>query len=160
MTILASLTCDIPNSNNNWKWVLMTKDEYLLAQCRQYGYDPNLEEDVKQGCADGKIFDCPKLEPAGLYESPKTKSVAQIHIAESKHNKASANYTHFDHINLACVLGITWTQWSPTSALELLQALENYFAHVSKTWASGILPENETNVFKMWIFSGHYETNV
>ena len=53
MANLASLTCDISNSNNNWKWVLMTKDEYLLAQCRQHGYDPNSKEEVVLGKKEG-----------------------------------------------------------------------------------------------------------
>ena len=54
MANLASLTCDIPNSNNNWKWVLMSKDEYLLAQCHQHGYDPNSPAEVKLGEDAGK----------------------------------------------------------------------------------------------------------
>ena len=94
MANLASLPCDIPNFNNNWKWVLMTESEYLLAQCRQHGYDPNLPAKVKLGKDAGNIFVCPKVQSAGLYEPPDTESVAQIYNAETKHNKATAGFGH------------------------------------------------------------------
>ena len=85
----------------------MTEDEYFLAQCRQYGYDPNSKEEVALGKKAGLIFDCPEVKPAGgLYEPPETTNVARVHIAESKHNKASANYTLFANTNPACVLDI------------------------------------------------------
>lgn len=106
MANLASLACDIPNSNNNWNRVLMTEDEYLLAQCRQHGYDPNSPEEVKLGKDAGKIFDNPTVTPASIFEPPVTESVAQIHNAETKHNKASTNYTHYAHNNLVCVLNV------------------------------------------------------
>ena len=32
--------------------------------------------------------------------------MVKVHIEESKHNKAFANFTHFSHTNLACVLDI------------------------------------------------------
>ena len=105
MTNLASLTCDIPNSDNNWKWVLMTEDEYLLAQCRQHGYD-NSKAKVKLGKDAGHIFDCPEVTTAGIFEPPETESVAKIHNVETKRNKASANFTHYAHTNLVCVLDI------------------------------------------------------
>ena len=141
MANLASLTCDIPNSNNNWKWVLMTKDEYLLAQCRQHGYDPNSTADVHLGKDAGHVFDRPKVQPAGLYEPPETDNVARVHIAESKDNKASANKTHFAHTNLACVLpDAIITHLFPdnehttqASALKILQALEKRFATLCAT---------------------------
>ena len=59
MSNLASLPCDIPNSNNNWKWVLMSEEEYPLAQCRQHGIDPTSKAKVKLGKETGKIFKCP-----------------------------------------------------------------------------------------------------
>ena len=65
MANLSRLTCDIPNSNNNWKLVLMTEDEYLLAQCRQHGYDSNSKDKVVLGKKERKIFDRPKVKPAG-----------------------------------------------------------------------------------------------
>ena len=106
MANLASLTWEIPNSNNNWKWVLMTKDEYLLTLCCQHGYGPNSKAEVKLGKDSGNISDRPNVQPASLYKPPETESLAQIHNAETKHNMASTNYTHFAHTNLACVLDI------------------------------------------------------
>jgi hypothetical protein len=149
---LASLTCDIPNSNNNWKWVLMSAEEYLLSQCRQHGIDPNSKVKVKLGKETGKIFARPIVKPAGIYEAPETDNVAKVHIAESKHNRASANFTHYSHTNLACVLDILdavpvalVTHIYPdeddahqASALEMLQALEKRFATLRATDVSKI----------------------
>ena len=126
---------------------LMTEDEYLLAQCRQHGYNPNLIDEVKLGRTAGQIFDRPKIKPAGVYEPPKTESIVQIHNAESKHNKVSANCTPFAHIKLACVLNIIITisdallsrlfpdkeHANHASALEILQALETRFATLCAT---------------------------
>ena len=106
MANLASLTCDIPNSNNNWKWVPMSEEEYLMAQCRHHGIDPTSKARVKLGKEMGKIFKRPRVKPVGLYDAPGTNNVAKVHIVESKHNKASANFTHYSHTNLSCVLDI------------------------------------------------------
>ena len=76
MANLAGLTCDILNSNNNWKWMLIAKEDYLLAQCRQHGIDPNSKAKVKSGKEAGKIFDRPKVRPAGIFEPPETENVA------------------------------------------------------------------------------------
>ena len=78
------------------------------------------------------------------------RSVAKINIAKAKHNKASANYMHFAHINLACVLDII--DATPNAivshlfpddeyanqvfTLEFLQALETRFATL---WATDIV---------------------
>ena len=145
MANLASLTCDIPNSNNNWKWVLMTEDEYLLAQCCQhYGYDPNAKAEVKLGKETGNIFDCSEVQTAGLYKPPETNNVAQIHSTETKHNKPSTNYTHYAHTNLACVLdiieavlGVIISHLFPddehTNQASALEALEKRFATLHAT---------------------------
>ena len=82
----------------------MSEDEYLLAQCRQHGYDPNSPAEVQLGKDTGHIFDRPEVKPAGLYVAPVTNSVTKVHIKESKHNRTSANFTQYSHRNLACVL--------------------------------------------------------
>ena len=100
----------------------------------------------------GKIFERPKVKPVGLYEAPETDNGAKVHIAESKHNRASANFTHYSHTNLACVLDIIdavpdaiVTHISPDDedthqalALEMLQALEKCFALLCATDISKI----------------------
>ena len=77
-----------------------------------------------------------------MFEAPAINSIAKVHIKESKHNKASANLTHYSHTNLACILDIIdavpdalVTHIYPdeedahqASALEMLQALEKHFA--------------------------------
>ena len=84
----------------------------------------------------------PKVQPASLYEPPETDDLVKVHIAESKHSKASANYTHFAHTNLACVLDIIDTvpdtivahlylddkDIAQALALKMLQALDKCFA--------------------------------
>ena len=86
--------------------MLMTEDEYLLAQCCQHGIDPNSKANLKKGKDAEKIFDCPEVTPAGIFEPPETESITKIHNAKTKHNKASANFTHYAHTNLTCVLDI------------------------------------------------------
>ena len=122
MANLASLTCDIPSSNSNWKWVLMTEDEYLLAQCRQHGYDPNSKARVKLGEDAGKIFNRPKVQPAGIFEPPATKSVAQIPNAETKHNKAFSmpdSPSLFASLSLNLVIPNHPHLFTPTTALQM-----------------------------------------
>ena len=84
----------------------MIEDEYRLAQCHQHGIDPNSKTNVEKGKDTGKLFDCPEVTPMGIFVPPETESVVKIHNAETKHNKASANFTHYAHTNLACVLDI------------------------------------------------------
>ena len=121
----------------------MTEDEYLLAQCRQHRYDPDSPPDVVLGRTAEKIFDRPKVVPAGEFDPPDTN----IHITEGKHNKASANYTHAAHTNLTCVLDILAAipdtivyclfsneeHTNQASALELLQALDTRFTTLQAT---------------------------
>ena len=147
MANLTSLTCDIPNSNNNWKWVPMTEDEYLLAQCRQHGYDHNSPAKVKLGEDAGNIFDRSKVTLSDIFEPPVTKSVVQIHNTNTKHNKASANFMHYAHTNLVCVLDIIDAvpdiivahlfpdndHANQTLALEMLQALKKHFTMLCAT---------------------------
>ena len=125
----------------------MTKDEYLLAQCCQHRYDPSSPVEVELGKDAGNISDHPKVQLTGLYEPPETESVAHIRNADTKHNKASANYTHFAHTNLACVLDIIKANpgaivshlfpddkhANQDSALQILQALEKRFATLCPT---------------------------
>ena len=82
--------------------------------------------------------------------------MVKVHIEESKHNKASANFTHFSHTKLAYVLDIIdaapdalLTHIYPdeedahqASALEMLQALEKRCATLRATVVSKI-----TNLF-------------
>ena len=130
----------------------MSKDEYLLAQCRQHGIDPNSTEEVKLGKEVDKNFDCPKVTLPGIFEPPDIKSAALIHNAETKHNKASANYTHYAPGNLVCVLDIIdavpdaiiahlffdHEHANQASALEMLQALEKRFATLCATDVTAI----------------------
>ena len=102
---------------------------------------------VKSGKDAKKIFYCPKVQSAALYEPPETDNVAKVHIAEFIHNKASANCTHFARTNLACVLDIMNTVFNAivanlfpndehanqASALEILQTLEKRFTTIRAT---------------------------
>ena len=120
----------------------MSKDEYLQAQCRQHGIDPTSKTNVKKGKDWGKIFDRPKVQPAGLYKPPVTDNVAKVHMAKTRHNRDSANFMHYSCTNLACVLGIIDAvpdaivtrlflhdeDAHQALALEMLQALEKRFA--------------------------------
>ena len=123
----------------------MSEEEYLLTQCRQHGIDPNSKAKVKSGNDVGKIFNHPKVKPAGIFEPPVTKSVAQIHNAETKHNKVFTNFTKYAHTNLARVLDIISVvpgdfvahffpddeHANQASTLEILQALKKHFCHAS-----------------------------
>ena len=127
--------------------MLMSEKEYILAQCRNHGIDPNSIAKVKSGKDAGKIYDCHKVKPAGIFEPPVIKSVAQIHNSETKHNKASTNYMHYAHTNFARVLDIIDTvpdaivahlfrddeHANQVLALEILQAIEKNFATLHAT---------------------------
>lgn len=64
---LVSLPCKIHGSLNNWRWLVMTNEEYLQEQCTRHEIDYDSTKLVEAHTKNGLLFKRPTVEAPPMY---------------------------------------------------------------------------------------------